>query len=91
MKNFVETDVQPHGAIAGAGSLDAFNTDLISAPLWYHQRGLSQTSSGYGAKLTTSRKILFNGKQYRIYCSCYGNSGSAWFKAKGRQIFVNSF
>jgi hypothetical protein len=90
MRSFTEADVRPHGAVQGAGSLVTDSTaDLIDAPLPMHKAGLSQTATGYGARLTLRHKIQFNGKAYRLYCTCYSNAGSVWFKAKGRTIFVN--
>lgn len=89
MKLFTDNDVTPHGAVAGAGSLYADRSELVTDMLPWQKRGLQETATGYGAKLTTSLKINFNGKLYRIYCTCYGNSGLCWFKVKGRKIFVN--
>ena len=62
--------------------------DLIYEPLWWQKKGLQQTASGYGAKLTNSYKILFEGRKYRIYTTIYSNSGSSWFKCKGKKIYV---
>lgn len=91
IKHFTDSDVHPHGVIAGAGSLsiEDYHLNLLESPLWFHRRNLSQTVSGYGARLTTSKKIHFNNRFYRIYCTQYGNAGSCWFKAKGKKIFVN--
>lgn len=88
-KHFTEADVRAHTCIAWAGSIAAETSELIDAPLDWQQRGLQQTASGYGRKLTTSRKISFCGKVYRLYCTCFSNSGSVWFKANGRTIYVN--
>lgn len=62
--------------------------ELVFAPLPWQERGLVQTRSGYGSKLTTQRKINFNGKLYRIYATCYSNVASNWFTVKGQKIFV---
>jgi hypothetical protein len=94
-KNFTDKDVdegdyaRQNPAAQIYHRLYADKKDLIYAPLWYHERGLQQTASGYGAKLVSSYKIMFNGKIYRIYTTCYGNSGSSWFIAKGRKIYVH--
>lgn len=88
MKEFTEADVRDHGCIAGAGSLVSVHGDLVDSPLDWQKRGLQQTASGYGARLTTSWKINFNGKLFRLYATCYGNAASVWFKAKGRTIYV---
>ena len=69
--------------------LIAEDQPLIDAPLWWHDKGLMQTATGYGAKLTTRYKIEFEGKQRRIYCTQYSNSGSLWFMSKGKKYFIN--
>lgn len=89
MKKFTLNDVEQHGAIANAGLLYADRTELVNAPLDWQKAGLTQTASGYGAKLTTHNKIHFEGKLFRLYATCYGNSASVWFKFKGQTIFVH--
>lgn len=68
---------------------NSYHQDLIYAPLEWQKRGRQQTASGYGSKLNTGYKIDFNNKQYRVYCTCYSNSGSCWFQVKGQKIFVH--
>jgi hypothetical protein len=63
--------------------------DLVYAPLDWQKQGLQQTASGYGRKLTNPYKINFEGKEYRLYTTCYSNAGSTWFRVRGRQIFVS--
>jgi len=89
MKLFTDKDVIHHGAIAGAGSLVTSRGDLIDSPLDWQKRGLQQTATGYGSKLTTTWKINFNGKIRRLYATCFGNAASVWFKVQGRTIYVN--
>lgn len=84
MKNFFEQDIR-NGSI----NTEDFRKDLIDSPLDWQKRGLQETASGYGARLTTNWKIRYQGKDYRVYCTCFSNSGSCWFKAKGKKIFVN--
>lgn len=86
MKKFTDADLQPW---AGHSGLFADTSELIYAPLDWQKRGLSETTSGYGSRLTHPYKINFNGREYRLYVTQYGNSGSVWFKAGGRKIFVN--
>lgn len=54
-------------------------------PLAWQSKGLQQTASGYGAKLTTSNCICVNGRVYRIY----SNVGSTWINFKGRKVFLS--
>ena len=81
-KRFTFADVQN-------GRISAERIDLIDAPMWWHKRGLSETATGYGTRLNTGLKIHFEGRQYRLYCTCYGNSGTVWFKVKGQTIIVS--
>ncbi len=82
VRNFGELDIRNNHIITIDG-------ELIDAPLPWQKRGLQQTATGYGAKLTSRRKIQFHGKLYRLYVTCYGNAGSAWFKTQGRTIYVS--
>ncbi len=64
-------------------------SDLLYCPTEWQKQGLQQTKSGYGKKLVTTFKINYNKKYYRVYCTCYSNSGSYWFTVKGKKIFIN--
>lgn len=66
-------------------------TDLIHKPLWFHNKGLSETRSGYGSKLRTVHMIKHNNKLYRIYCICYSNAGSLYILSKGKKIYVDVY
>lgn len=82
MKEFTFSDVE------GGVYLHVSPADLIvDEPAWM-QRGLSQTRSGYGDRLNTGRKILFERRRYRLYCTRYSNVGSVWFRVRGRTIVV---
>ncbi len=62
---------------------------IIDRPLWWHTRGLSQTSSGYGGKPTSARCVRFpDGRERRIYVTCYSNSGTAWIMLNGLRTIV---
>lgn len=87
MKEYTEKDL--HILTPDFPHLYSSDNDLVEAPLWWHTKGLQQTATGYGRKLTTSRKIHYNGKLYRIYCTCFSNAGSCWFVAKNRKIYVS--
>jgi hypothetical protein len=87
MKKFTVADVKDLDSDFPRIYLDT--SELQDAPLWWHEKGLSQTASGYGRKLTTSHKISYNGKLYRIYATCISNVASLWFTVKGKRIYVN--
>lgn len=86
MKEFTDTDIRTEG---GYERIPADRSELIDAPMWWHKCGLSETATGYGKRLNTGLKIRFNGRDYRVYCTCFSNSGTCWFTAKGRRIVVS--
>lgn len=63
--------------------------DFVIKRTWWQDRGLMQTSSGYGKKLMTDKMIYFEGRLRRVYCTLFSNSGSCWIVYKGKMIFVN--
>lgn len=81
MKNFTDSDVVN-------GRIYCDSSDLVDAPLDWQKRGLQQTASGYGKKLTMRQKISFNGKLYRLYSTCFSNAASVWFTVGKRTIYV---
>lgn len=55
------------------------------APLWFHRQGLSETASGYGGRLRSTRMIRITGERIwrRVYVMCYSNAGTAYVRIKG--------
>ena len=64
-------------------------SELIKAPLWYHKKGLMQTATGYGSKLTTEYKYKHKGRLYRVYCHCYSNNGTLYIIRKGKRVIIS--
>jgi hypothetical protein len=87
MKHFNETDVVNNGA--GLERIAADRDDLIDDPPAWMKHGLQETASGYGKRLNSGLKISFCGRVYRIYVTIFSNSGTAWFKTRGRRIIVS--
>lgn len=48
------------------------------APLWWQEKGLSYTATGYGRRIPTPHMVRFNGKWRRVYCCVYSNSGTCY-------------
>lgn len=62
---------------------------FVDAPLPWQERGLTQTASGYGKKLTSSRMVrLEDGRVRRVYVTCYSNIGTAWIVLDGLKRIV---
>ena len=81
-KQFTQDDVTDSGYIY------ADRSELIYNPPKWMQEGLQETATGYGKRLNSGYSILFCGKQYRIYVTCFSNSGTSWFTAKGKRVIV---
>ena len=60
----------------------ARNLEVKENPLWFHKAGLTQTASGYGKKLATPYMVKLNNRWYRIYNSCFSNSGTLYIQSK---------
>jgi hypothetical protein len=65
--------------------------DMIEKLLHWQKMGLMQTSSGYGAKLTTTKMLKVNNKLHRVYCACYGNSGSCYIIKNGSKLYLHDY
>lgn len=63
--------------------------DFIYAPLWWHTKGLQQTSTGYGAKLATPYKVLYDGKLRRVYCRCFSNTGTLYIMQGKNKVIID--
>jgi len=64
------------------------NPRIRHRPLWYHNRGLQQTASGYGRKLNSGMEAFHAGRWYRIYVCTVSNSGTAYIVTRGRWLIV---
>lgn len=66
-----------------------------NGPLWvdelpWQKRGLMETATGYGRKLTTRYKTTWNGRTYRVYCCCFSNAGTLYIISKGRELAIRN-
>lgn len=65
--------------------------EIVDRPLKWHLQGLQQTASGYGRKLISPRCVkLPDGRERRIYITCFSNSGSAWITLNGETLWLRS-
>lgn len=69
--------------------IETTDENLRYRPLWWHKQGLSQTATGYGSKLTSSKEVYFEGRWRRVYITCWSNSGTAWVLVKGVKYIVH--
>jgi len=63
----------------------------VRHPLWWQERGLQQTASGYGRKLATPWMVQVNGRWRRVYCCCFSNIGTCFIgKSLNRGTVLHS-
>lgn len=52
--------------------------DSKDSPLWWQEKGLMFTSTGYGKRIPTRNMVRYNGKWRRVYCCIYSNAGTCY-------------
>jgi hypothetical protein len=57
--------------------------------LWWQERGLQKTASGYGDKIPTEYMAKPDGVWRRVYCSIFSNIGTLYIMVKGQRVIVN--
>jgi len=48
------------------------------APMHWHEKGLWQTTTGYGKRIATATMVKVNGKWRRVYCCIFSNIGTCY-------------
>lgn len=77
------------------GTRDSFSTETVPArvsPLWWQERGLSFTASGYGRRIPTRYMIRIGKRWRRVYCCQISNAGTCYvgsFGKPGAEIIVS--
>ena len=73
------------------GSFATIAVEHKAAPLWWHKRGLLQTSTGYGARIATATMVKFNGRWRRVYCRIYSNIGTCYIGKLSDGLIVSGY
>lgn len=58
------------------------------APLWFHDKGLSETGTGYGLKLTGQYLVKVRNKWRRVYICQISNAGTAYIGKPGAWEYI---
>lgn len=67
------------------GTTDCYLTRSVEhkiVPLWWQEKGLSFTKTGYGSRIPTIHMVRYNGKWRRVYCRIYSNVGTLFIGKK---------
>jgi len=59
------------------------------SPLWWQEKGLSYTATGYGKRIPTRYMVCYNGKWRRVYCAIYSNIGTCYIGNLRDNLIVN--
>ena len=57
--------------------------------LWWQEKGLMETPTGYGNALRTTWEVFKDGRWRRMYCTLHGNIGTTWIVLKGEPVLVD--
>jgi len=67
----------------GRGNPSEIDLHECPAPL-RDGRGLD----GYGMKIALGYAVFYGGRWRRVYCTCFSNSGTCWFKARSKTHII---
>lgn len=73
---------------AGAGPFLTERVEIKTKPLWWQQRGLSFTATGYGARIPTAHMVRLNGRWRRVYCAIWSNIGTLYIGRRGHDALT---
>ena len=65
------------------------NPRLVYGSVITERPTYGDTASGYGSKIATRYMLNYGGRMYRVYVMCYGNSGAAYIRKYGRDLFLD--
>jgi hypothetical protein len=57
--------------------------------LWWQEKGLSYTASGYGRKIPTEYMVKVNNRWRRVYCCIMSNNGTLYIDGARGWITVD--
>ena len=57
--------------------------------LWWQEKGLQFTASGYGSKIPTGKMVKIGKRWHRIYYMIWSNAGSCYIMKGKQKIFVH--
>ncbi len=86
MDNLFLQNVRPNGSI---DHMSPIELETKIKPLWWQERGLSFTASGYGERVPTSYMVNYHNKWRRVYCAIYSNIGTCYIGKLSDNLIIN--
>lgn len=65
------------------GPFETVSVPVKKSILWWQEKGLQQTATGYGRKLTTPYMVQWEGRWRRVYCCQFSNAGTLYIGKPG--------
>jgi len=62
--------------------------ETFENPLWWQDKGLSFTASGYGSKIPTVLMVKHHNRMKRVYLMIYSNSGTCYILDHGKRLII---
>jgi hypothetical protein len=90
-KNIYVAEFPHMGKIVKYNKIYCDKEDLSINELSWQKRGMQETATGYGNKLTTRYMVNFEGRDYRVYSRCFSNNGTCYIITKKHgEIVIDS-
>ena len=74
----------------GAGLFGAL-CDVMEKPLWWQEKGLTYTATGYGSRIPSRYMVHFHGKWRRVYLCIFSNIGTCFIGASVAKGHIVNF
>jgi len=58
--------------------------------LWWQDKGLQYTASGYGGKIPTRYQVKHNNLWKRVYCRIYSNIGTLYIMQGKEKLIIST-
>lgn len=71
-----------------AGFESAVPFDAKESPLWWQEKGLSFSASGYGRQIPTRYMVKVRNKWRRVYCCQISNAGTCYVGKPGAWEYI---
>jgi hypothetical protein len=68
------------------GPLLTKNVEVKESYLWWQERQLMYTATGYGARIPTTYMVKVNNRWLRVYCRIYSNSGTFYIESNRKPV-----
>lgn len=81
--------MQAYMTIPGSARFESsVHFDAKIAPMWWQEKGLSYTASGYGLRIPTIYKVKVRNRWRRVYACQISNAGTCYIGRPGAWEYI---